>query len=89
MRRAICKQCGAVNISDENSEDGKFISCDIPKDLDWFLPMQRTISEDGEIVYMDQRGKRMSREQYISEQNVDPEIAYDRMRHHVGIHLKD
>jgi len=88
-KRIICKQCGAVNALGQMSESEEIVPCEISKDLDWFLPMKRITSEKGEMTYMDQQGKLMTREQYIQTHNLDPEIAQKMMKRHIGEYVGD
>jgi len=86
-KKVICKQCGAVNNLGQMSESEEVVPCEISKDLDWFLPMKRIASENGEISYMDQHGVQMTREQYIQTHNLDPEIAQEKMKCHIGVYV--
>ncbi len=89
VKKIICQQCGTVNVLGKISEDKEIVPCEVSKNLDWFLPMKKTISEAGEAVYIDQQGKPLSREQYIQNHNLDPEIAQEKMKHHVGVYVGD
>ena len=88
-KKTICKQCGAVNALGQISESEEIVPCELSKDLDWFLPMKRITSEKREMMYMDQQGKLMTREQYIQTHNLDPEIAHEKMKCHIGKYVGD
>jgi hypothetical protein len=88
-KRIICQQCGALNVLSEKSNNCEIIPCEIPKDLDWVLPMKKTITAEGEEIFIDQQGKPMSREQYIQTHNLDPAIAQEMMKYHVGVYVGD
>ena len=89
MKRIICKQCRTVNTLRQISESEENVTCEISKDLDWFLPMKRITSEEGKTMYMDQQGKLMTREQYIQTHDLDPEIAQEKMKYHIGVYVGD
>lgn len=89
MKIVICKQCGSVNFLGEIPETGDIVPSKTSDNLDWFIPMQRKVLDDGRVVYLDQEGTEMTREQYIENYYLDPEIAHKKMKHHIGVYLKD
>jgi hypothetical protein len=87
MKKIICQQCGSVNILNQEPKNKEIIPCELPRDLDWFIPMQKITSETDEPVYVDQQGRPMTRERYIHVHNLDPEIAQEKMKVHIGLYV--
>lgn len=89
LKKIICKQCGSVNNLGQISEYDDIVSCDVSEDLEWFLAMDIKKSESGELIYIDQKGRTMSRDEYIKIHKLDPEIAENKMKHHIAVYLGD
>jgi hypothetical protein len=88
-KKVVCQQCGSVNYLCQAIKDVDTIPTKPPEDLDWFLPMKKELSDNGEPIYVDQQGKRMKREEYILVHNLDPEIAQEKMKYHIGTYVGD
>lgn len=84
MKKAICKNCGAVNeinAQDLAEDDGTdWLACDLPLGFEWSLPAGKISPVYGDPIYVSSQGQHMSREEYILEFDIDPEIAYQKMR---------
>ena len=87
-KKAICKHCGAVNeinaqdLAEDDVDD--WLACDLPMGFEWSLPAGKISPVYGDPIYVSAQGQQMSREEFILEFNVDPEIAYQNMRSRMG-----
>ncbi len=87
-KKTICKNCGAVNeisaqdLADDDGDD--WLACDLPLGFEWSLPAGKITPVYGDPIYVSSQGQQMSREEFILEFNVDPEVAYQNMRKRVG-----
>lgn len=76
-----CPQCGTVSLADvkEITEDG-WLPCSVPGGFEWTLPSGKITPVVGAPIYVDAVGKQMSYQEFLDKYNVDPEIAYTKMR---------
>jgi hypothetical protein len=85
----VCKNCGAVNekereiILDPQYGEEDWL-CDLPLGFEWILPVGKISPIVGTPLYVSSQGGNLSREEYLSRYNVDPEIAYQLMRKNPG-----
>jgi len=85
----VCKNCGAVNekereiILDPQYDEGDWL-CDLPLGFEWILPVGKISPIVGTPLYVSSQGGNLSREEYLTKYNVDPEIAYQLMRKNPG-----
>ena len=79
--KCICPQCGTVSLADvkETTEDG-WLPCVAPGGFEWTLPSGKITPVVGAPIYVDAFGKQMSYQDFLTKYNVDPEIAYTKMR---------
>ncbi len=83
-KKAICKYCGVVNeinieqLSAESKSD--WLYCDLPVGFEWNLPAGKITPVVGDPIYISGFGEHLSWEEYLLKYNIDPEIAYLRMR---------
>jgi hypothetical protein len=86
MARIICPQCGSVSEVNVDSlgEDEDWLECVAPDGFEWTLPAGKITPTVGEPVYIDAVGKKFTREAYVKKYNIDPEIAYVKMREAMG-----
>jgi hypothetical protein len=84
--KCICQQCGCVNIVEitdkENPEN--WLPCLLPEGFEWTLPSGKITPVVGEPIYKDAMGANFSRKDYLAKYNIDPEIAYTKMRATIG-----
>ena len=85
MVKCICPQCGTVSMADvkETTEDG-WLPCSLPGGFEWTLPSGKITPVVGAPLYTDAGGAQLSYEDYLKKYNVDPEIAYTKMRATIG-----
>jgi len=85
----ICKNCGAVNekerdiILDPQYGEEDWL-CDLPLGFEWILPAGKISPIVGTPLYVSGLGGNLSRDEYLTKYNVDPEIAYQLMRKNSG-----
>jgi hypothetical protein len=83
-KKAICKYCGVVNeisvedLAADNRSD--WLYCDLPVGFEWSLPAGKITPVVGDPIYISGFGEHLSWEEYLLKYNIDPEIAYLRMR---------
>jgi hypothetical protein len=83
-KKAICKYCGVVNeisvedLAADNRSD--WLACDLPLGFEWNLPAGKITPVVGDPIYISGHGEHLSWEEYLLKYNIDPEIAYLRMR---------
>ncbi|MDM7913519.1 MAG: hypothetical protein QUS09_10520 [Methanotrichaceae archaeon] len=83
-KKAICKYCGVVNeisvedLAADNRSD--WLYCDLPVGFEWNLPAGKITPVVGDPIYISGFGEHLSWEEYLLKYNIDPEIAYQRMR---------
>ncbi len=83
-KKAICKYCGVVNeisvedLAADNKSD--WLYCDLPVGFEWNLPAGKITPVVGDPIYISGFGEHLSWEEYLLKYNIDPEIAYLRMR---------
>lgn len=83
-KKAICKYCGVVNeisvedLAADNHSD--WLYCDLPVGFEWSLPAGKITPVVGDPIYISGFGEHLSWEEYLLKYNIDPEIAYLRMR---------
>ncbi len=83
-KKAICKNCGVVNeisvedLAAENHSD--WLYCDLPLGFEWNLPAGKIEPVVGDPIYISGNGEHLSWEEYLLKYDIDPEIAYCRMR---------
>jgi hypothetical protein len=83
-KKAICKYCGVVNeinvedLAADNRSD--WLYCDLPTGFEWNLPAGKITPVVGDPIYISGFGEHLSWEEYLLKYNIDPEIAYRRMR---------
>jgi hypothetical protein len=83
-KKAICKYCGVVNeirledLADDDEND--WLACDLPVGFEWNLPAGKITPVVGDPIYISGFGEHLSWEDYLLKYNIDPEIAYLRMR---------
>lgn len=84
MKKVICKNCGVVNeisaedLAEDNHSD--WLYCDLPLGFEWNLPAGKIEPVVGDPIYISAGGEHLSWEEYLLKYNIDPEIAYCRMR---------
>lgn len=83
-KKVICKNCGVVNeisaedLAADNHSD--WLYCDLPTGFEWNLPAGKIEPVVGDPIYISAGGEHLSWEEYLLKYNIDPEIAYNRMR---------
>jgi len=84
--KCICQQCGCVNIVEtpDPENPNEWLGCILPTSFEWTLPSGKIMPIGGEPIYKDAMGANFSREKYLSKYNIDPEIAYTKMRAAIG-----
>ena len=80
MVRCICANCGCVNIVEPVGEGTDWLECLLPTGFEWSLPVGKLTPVVGAPIYVDAHGNHLSRLAYLVKNNIDPEIAYERMR---------
>jgi hypothetical protein len=87
MKKFICKNCGVANeVSEEalrqalNDDEDDWLQCTLPQGFEWILPAGKITPIYGEPIYISGNGEHLSREAYLDQYNIDPEIAYNLMR---------
>jgi hypothetical protein len=89
--KIICPNCGAV--SDiaplEEGEEKDWLECSLPKGFEWSLPAGKISPVVGEPIYISATGEQLTWDQYIEKYNIDPEIAYQRMRARSGHEIRE
>ncbi len=80
--RITCPTCGTCCNVDLNAEptDGNWLPCEAPKGFEWALPSGKIMPVVGEPIYVDALGDHYDKLAYIYKYNIDPEIAYTKMR---------
>ncbi len=80
--RVICPECGTCCDVDLNAEptDGNWLPCVAPEGFEWKLPSGKITPIVGDPFYTDALGDQYDRKAYIIKYNIDPEIAYTKMR---------
>lgn len=80
--KCTCANCGAVNLTElpEVIESENWLPCILPTGFEWFLPSGKITPVVGEAIYVDAFGAHISKAEYIAKYNLDPEIAYTKMR---------
>ncbi|OPY53757.1 MAG: hypothetical protein A4E48_00590 [Methanosaeta sp. PtaU1.Bin060] len=86
MKRFICKNCGSVNLvnPEDLAEDDEWLECELPENFEWILPAGKITPVIGSPIYVSAVGEHLTRDAYILEYNLDPEVAYRLMRERVG-----
>jgi hypothetical protein len=87
MKKFICMNCGAVNLVNEDeliNSDDDFLDCIAPDNFEWILPAGKITPVVGAPIYVSAVGEHLTRDAYLKEYNLDPEIAYRLMRERVG-----
>lgn len=82
IKKIICPECGVVvEIDlDEVDPEEEWLPCLLPEGFEWRLPAGKIEPVVGEVLYVDAIGKQYTRTQYIERYNIDPQIAFERMR---------
>lgn len=80
--RTICPHCGgAVEILEDSWDPTTgWLKCIAPKGFEWTLPAGKLTPVVGPVLYTTSDVRYLTREAYISEFNIDPEIALQKMR---------
>ena len=86
MKKFICRNCGVVNEASKADleSDGEWLQCALPQGFEWILPAGKITPIVGEPIYISGMGEHLSREAYLNEHGIDPEIAYNLMRGNSG-----
>jgi hypothetical protein len=82
VNKVICACCGAVN-EVQNVEIPNMVNwlpCSLPTGFEWSLPSGKITPVVGEPIYKDANGASFSYKEYLTKYNIDPEIAYTKMR---------
>lgn len=82
INKCCCPNCGSV-IELQNVHvnlDSQWLPCVLPTGFEWNLPSGKLTPAVGPVIYVDATGNHLSREEYLSKFNIDPEIAYQNMR---------
>jgi len=82
MAKVCCPQCGTcadVNL-DEDPVDENWLGCVAPTGFEWALPSGKIIPVVGEARYVDSLGNQYTKKEYRAKYNIDPEVAYTKMR---------
>jgi len=84
--KCICQHCGCVNIVelDVTGNEAEWLPCGLPTGFEWTLPSGKIVPIVGAPIYVDALGKEMSYKEYLTKYNIDPEIAYTKMRATIG-----
>lgn len=80
--KVVCPSCGtccSIDPSDQ-TEDGEWLGCLTPTGFEWSLPAGRIVPIIGDIIYVDALGNHPTRGAYMEKYNIDPEVAYTKMR---------
>lgn len=80
--RVVCPTCGTCSDVDLNAEptDGNWLPCVAPEGFEWKLPSGKIVPVVGDPIYLDALGDKYDRKAYMIKYNIDPEIAYTKMR---------
>lgn len=80
--KCVCKNCGAVNeiVAGSLSSDENWLGCVLPEGFEWSLPAGKLTPVVGKPIYVSASGEKLSYEDYMDRYDIDPEIAYQRMR---------
>jgi hypothetical protein len=82
VNKVICACCGSVNeiqsLEVPNTEN--WLPCLLPTGFEWNLPSGKITPVVGEPIYKDANGASFSYKEYLEKYNIDPEIAYTKMR---------
>lgn len=81
--KVCCPQCGTVSDVKELTETG-WLPCVLPTGFEWTLPSGKITPVVGKPIYIDAEGTQMSYEEFLKKYNVDPDIAYTKMRVTIG-----
>lgn len=87
MKKFICQNCGTVNLVNPDelvNDDEDWLACTCPEGFEWILPAGKITPVIGAPIYVSAVGEHLTRDAYILEYNLDPEIAYRLMRERVG-----
>jgi hypothetical protein len=82
VNKVVCAACGTANelLETDGTEQENWLPCVLPTGFEWNLPSGKITPVVGEPIYKDAMGKDFSREEYLTKYNIDPEIAYTKMR---------
>ena len=85
-----CPNCGAVNVlpdmSGEGEEvEGDWLACIEPTGFEWSLPSGKLGNPISGYIYVDAHGKHWSKDGYLAEYKIDPELALEYMRKNRGV----
>ena len=82
VNKIVCACCGAVQIVElpEKVESENWLPCVLPTGFEWNLPSGKITPVVGEPIYKDAMGADFSHKEYMTKYNIDPEIAYTKMR---------
>lgn len=80
--KTVCACCGAVLTLEatDGPDQENFLPCVLPTSFEWSLPSGRIVPVVGETIYKDAFGSDFSRSAYMERYNIDPEVAYEKMR---------
>lgn len=79
--KVCCPQCGTcseVNLDEDPDEN--WLGCVAPNGFEWALPTGKIMPVIGEAQYTDSLGNQYTRKSYREKYNIDPEVAYTKMR---------
>ena len=82
INKTVCACCGAVlELTDLTSDEQEnFLPCVLPTSFEWTLPAGRIVPVVGDPIYVDAFGHNLTKDEFMTQYNVDPEIAYQKMR---------
>lgn len=82
----VCVTCGAVNVVPvHNGTVDAEVMCLAPTGFEWRMPAGKIGNEILGFRYVTAQGTQMSREEYMREFGIDPEIALQYMRKNRGV----
>lgn len=88
MKKMICKSCGVVNLVSPEAlaedDDEQWLQCTLPEGFEWILPAGKITPVLGQPIYVSAMGEHLSHNAYLEMYNIDPEIAYNRMRRRIS-----
>jgi len=86
VKKCICQECGSVLILEDIFSDDPeaWLECALPTGFEWTLPSGKITPIVGDLIYVDAFGKKMSYDEYLAKYQIDPEIAFTKMRGSLG-----
>lgn len=65
-------------------DDEQWLQCTLPEGFEWILPAGKITPVLGQPIYVSAMGGHLSHDAYLEMYNIDPEIAYNRMRRRIS-----